>query len=347
MEGISRPLAQEVGSYTEGGEARAPSDRPFFTIVIPMFNRERFIGRALESCSRQTFGDWEAVVVDDCSCDGSAGVAARFPDSRVRLIRHEQNRGVCPARSSGVDAARGAWLIFLDSDDELVPGSLQVMYDAATRAASDVQRLVFSLTDEAGALSPQPPLANGVVWSYRQYVEWADQTTTRSDFMNCIRRSVFDSVSWPDGRALEALFHFDLARRFKTECRAEVTGIVHRDAQNHSRALNADLRLRAAADRAGATLRLLHSHGEALRAWAPKSFAGFLRDACVNSFMAGQWRSGINSALTLLRFRPFALSSWAALPLAISGRRGTARAIALKDRISRWQTAMRDRRSEG
>src|SRR5438105_12925547 len=101
---------------------------PYFTVVIPTFNRPQLLARALRGCLAQDFAGWEAIVVDDASDDRSAAAAAdivrAIGDPRVRLIRHEQNLGVCEARNTGSLAARGSWLLFHDDDDELVPGAL-------------------------------------------------------------------------------------------------------------------------------------------------------------------------------------------------------------------------------
>jgi len=77
---------------------------PYFTIVIPTFNRGHLLERALRSCLAQDFADWEAIVVDDASDDAhavsSTVVVSRLDDPRVRLICHKENRGVCEARNT-------------------------------------------------------------------------------------------------------------------------------------------------------------------------------------------------------------------------------------------------------
>src|ERR1039458_5800762 len=103
--------------------------RPYFSIVIPVFNREQEVQRALSSCLVQDFQAFEVVVVDDASTDNSATVVEGLQDQRVRLIRHAKNRGVCPARNTGVQAAAGEWIVFLDSDDELLPGCLKRCFE--------------------------------------------------------------------------------------------------------------------------------------------------------------------------------------------------------------------------
>src|SRR3984893_10316753 len=94
------------------------------SVVIPVYDRERELRRAVSSCLAQQAADFEVIVVDDGSRDRSAAVAAEYAGRGVRLIRHPENLGSSPARSSGIRAAAGEWIVRLDSDDELVAGAL-------------------------------------------------------------------------------------------------------------------------------------------------------------------------------------------------------------------------------
>jgi glycosyltransferase involved in cell wall biosynthesis len=105
-----------------------PKLTPLVSVVIPAYNRRDCIERAVASIQRQTHENWEALVVDDGSTDGTRGLVETLArrDSRIRLIRHERNRGAQAARNSGIDTARGEWIAFLDSDDTWLPQSLEV-----------------------------------------------------------------------------------------------------------------------------------------------------------------------------------------------------------------------------
>lgn len=94
------------------------------TVVIPAYNAERFIGDALASLTAQSAGDWECVVVDDGSSDGTAERAAATGDPRIRVVRQE-NGGVSAARNRGLELARGRFLLFLDADDRLHGSALE------------------------------------------------------------------------------------------------------------------------------------------------------------------------------------------------------------------------------
>jgi hypothetical protein len=90
---------------------------PRVSVIIPLFNKERWIIRALDSVRTQTFSDFEAIIVDDGSTDRGPDLAARYRDSRFRLIR-QPNGGPGPARNRGIAEAKGELLAFLDADDE-------------------------------------------------------------------------------------------------------------------------------------------------------------------------------------------------------------------------------------
>ena len=99
----------------------SPTTSPLFSVIIPVYNREGFIARAIESVLAQTFQDFELIVVDDGSTDQSAAIASRYP---ITLIR-QPNRGVSSARNAGIQASHGKIVAFLDSDDLWKPKKLE------------------------------------------------------------------------------------------------------------------------------------------------------------------------------------------------------------------------------
>ena len=99
---------------------------PLVSVVIPTYNRGRCIERAIESVVAQTHTDLEVIVVDDRSADDTVEVVEAYArkDSRVRLLKHDKRNGAQAARNTGINAARGDWIAFLDSDDEWLQDSL-------------------------------------------------------------------------------------------------------------------------------------------------------------------------------------------------------------------------------
>ena len=99
---------------------------PLVSVVIPMYNRERVIGRAVESVLQQTLSDFELIIVDDGSADNSCEVVESYDDSRIRLIRNTQNRGANFCRNVGIKESKGKYIAFQDSDDEWTTDKLEV-----------------------------------------------------------------------------------------------------------------------------------------------------------------------------------------------------------------------------
>lgn len=93
------------------------ANAPSISVVIPCFNQAEYLRHALRSVLRQTYADWEAIVVDDGSIDHTAQVVGDLNEGRIRYI-YQQNQGLSAARNTGVRHSQGKFLAFLDSDDE-------------------------------------------------------------------------------------------------------------------------------------------------------------------------------------------------------------------------------------
>lgn len=94
------------------------------SIIIPLFNKEKLIAKTLQSVFDQTFADYEIIMVNDGSTDGSESVVRSFKDSRIRLI-NQPNAGVSAARNRGIAEAKGEYVAFLDADDTWLPDYLE------------------------------------------------------------------------------------------------------------------------------------------------------------------------------------------------------------------------------
>lgn len=98
---------------------------PKFTIVIPLYNKENYIKNTLQSVIEQTFEDFEILIINDCSTDRSLEKAKRVSDKRIKIIAHEQNKGLSAARNTGIKAAKANYIAFLDADDLWKPTFLE------------------------------------------------------------------------------------------------------------------------------------------------------------------------------------------------------------------------------
>jgi hypothetical protein len=122
--------------------------KPEISVVVPACNAERFVEPCLAPVLAQMTPAHELVVIDDGSRDGTAqlveDVARRFPDAQVRLVR-QQNQGIAGARNRGVEEARGDYLLFLDADDMLRPGTLAAVGKVIAEQAPDVIAFDFNM----------------------------------------------------------------------------------------------------------------------------------------------------------------------------------------------------------
>ncbi|GEM_PF-935176 len=102
-----------------------------FSVVLPTYRVAQFVERVIISLQIQSFKAFEMIFVDDCGNDGSIDIVARYAerDPRIRIVTHEHNRGTYHARKTGVEHARGRYIIFLDPDDELDEHCLNQLYE--------------------------------------------------------------------------------------------------------------------------------------------------------------------------------------------------------------------------
>jgi glycosyltransferase involved in cell wall biosynthesis len=111
------------------------------SVIIPAFNAERYIGQALASVGSQTYQNWEILVTNDRSTDGTARVVAEFAQKTsqpVRVLEHERNLGPSAARNTAMRVARGDYIAFLDADDSWGPDHLESMCAALSSGSADL-----------------------------------------------------------------------------------------------------------------------------------------------------------------------------------------------------------------
>ena len=111
------------------------------SIIVPVFNVEKYLREAVNSVCEQTYPNWELLLVDDGSTDQSGDICDEYgqKDSRIRVF-HTVNRGVSCARNLGIDNARGHWISFMDSDDYLKKDCLET----SVRYSTGMEMVVYS-----------------------------------------------------------------------------------------------------------------------------------------------------------------------------------------------------------
>lgn len=129
-----------------GSAARAGAGSPEVTVLVPVYNVEKYLEQCLASLAAQGFGDFEALCINDGSTDGSRAIIQRFVDAdpRFRAI-DKPNSGYGASMNRGLAEARGRYVAILESDDFFEPDALAVLHDAAEKNGSDVVKADFNL----------------------------------------------------------------------------------------------------------------------------------------------------------------------------------------------------------
>lgn len=198
------------------------------SIVIPVYNAEKYLRKAVASALTQDFTDWELILVDDGSRDGSGALCDELAvsDSRIRVF-HTPNGGVTAARSFGVAQACGEWIAFVDADDTLLPSALTVML--AKSAGCDVVIGNKQIVTRSGATEE---VMNTVDAQLTPHDFLADLITNRvSQFITgrIFRRSLFEggTVSIPRELVMAEDFIMNVQLGNKASRVAVITDFVY------------------------------------------------------------------------------------------------------------------------
>ena len=169
---------------------------PKVSVVMPVYGVEDFVAAAVESVLAQRYSDFELLIIDDCSPDRSVEICQGYDDERIRIIRHEHNRGLAGARNTGVKNAQGEYLGFLDSDDLWTPDKLErhvAHLDANPDVGVSFSRSAF--IDEQGHETGyfQMPRLKNIEPSY-----YLCRNPIGNGSAPVIRREVFDAIRYTD-----------------------------------------------------------------------------------------------------------------------------------------------------
>lgn len=284
-------------------------DKRQFSIVIPLFNREREIVRALTSCLREMDQDFEIVVVDDASSDGSVAAVRPFlADPRIKLVINEINRGEWGARAAGVAKAQGRWIIWLDSDDEFLPGGLSSIKVAVEEHGTNFYRLGFEYLYDTGGSSPLPRASGPTILDLPGYVRWyAD--VERSDALWVTRRETFHVIPVPEGRNGHLLYAFGFNSTYRTLLLPILAGTVHTDSGNR---LSSAMSSYNVAERDKAEGRrtecdaLLKKYGPYILGVSPRAHRRLSRNRVFSTIVAGRRLAAVKNLLFHFRHHPSA-----------------------------------------
>lgn len=123
-------------------------EKPFFSIIMPVFNTEKYINKAIQSILNQTFKNFELILIDDCSNDKSYAICKNYidKDNRIKLLKNNSNLGVAKTRNIALGSISGKYLTFVDSDDYIEVNLLEVVYKLLVKEKIDF--LKYSCSEE-------------------------------------------------------------------------------------------------------------------------------------------------------------------------------------------------------
>ena len=123
------------------------------SIIIPVYNKVDYLDKCFESLFNQDYNSFECVAVNDGSTDDSGIICDKWASKEKRLrVIHTENGGVTAARRKGVELARGRYIVFVDADDELLPGALKKLYDTIEQTKAD--EVIARFRSQTGTESP-------------------------------------------------------------------------------------------------------------------------------------------------------------------------------------------------
>jgi glycosyltransferase involved in cell wall biosynthesis len=279
------------------------ADRPLVSVVIPAYNREQTILRAVGSVLSQDYAKLEVIVVDDGSSDNTSAVVEGIADPRVRLVV-QANAGVSAARNRGIAEARGELVAFLDSDDEWLPGKLSAQV-ALFRYGGPRLGLVYSGFEQVGADGrPELHEARHRGWIYRDLL--ARNVVTGCGSTAVFRREALAVVGGFD-TGVPANEDYDLvlrvARFFEADCVPTPAARYHDGAATADPAGPARVSRNLAANRASRAI-LLERYGDDMRR-AGVIHMFFIATAQRELYLAGTLARAIRAAAKALLSRPF------------------------------------------
>ena len=182
---------------------------PKISVIVPVYNVERYLGRCVDSILAQSYENLEVILVDDGATDSSGSICDDYAarDSRVRVI-HKENAGVCVARNTGLDwvydHSDSQWIFFHDNDDWIHPETLQRLYEAALEQNTRISICGYEMT-EGPDPEIHPEQLVPVAWTPKQfYLEHFVNATVC--WGKLYHRDVFEGKRYPPGKYIEDEF---------------------------------------------------------------------------------------------------------------------------------------------
>ncbi|MCQ2436800.1 MAG: glycosyltransferase [Clostridia bacterium] len=192
------------------------------SVIIPVYNMEDSIAAAVGSVCSQTYKDLEVIVVNDGSTDKTAAVLESLAadDDRIRII-HQQNGGVSNARNTGLAAATGEYISWLDGDDRMLPTAMETLMTAIVETGADMSLCNYENIDAGERLVRYERSETHIITGHEALIKQLQRDITQSLCFCLCPRNYFNGVHFPDGHLFE-----DVRNSFRMYLQADTVAIV-------------------------------------------------------------------------------------------------------------------------
>lgn len=172
-------------------------DAPLVSVIMPLYNCERFVGEAIESVQAQSMNDWELIIVNDCSNDGSMEIVDNYisADGRISVVQHEHNKGAAQARNTALRHVTGRYVAYFDSDDVWCPNKLEHQLAFMRGTSSTMCFTSYETIEEDGTLRNVVHVPEHI--DYRGFLK--NTITCSHTIMFDLNEVCIDTLFVPDG----------------------------------------------------------------------------------------------------------------------------------------------------
>lgn len=185
--------------------------KPIISIIVPVYNVEEYLDRCVESILKQTFTDFELILVDDGSPDNCPQMCDEWAkkDNRIKVI-HKSNGGLSEARNAGIEIVNTEWIMFVDSDDEVKIDALKTLLDIVIDNQCDIGCCSFGVIENNEYFDNKNSLEINI-YTNKDAMNWYSHSKYGYTAWNKIyKTTLFDSIRYPKGRIYE-----DVATTYK------------------------------------------------------------------------------------------------------------------------------------
>lgn len=174
---------------------------PTVSVIIPTYNREKLLPKAIDSIKKQTFQDFEIIIVDDASTDNTESLIKNLNDNRIKYYKLEKNSGQCIARNYGIKRAKGEFIAFLDSDDEWLPEKLKKQYDCFKKGPANLGS-VYCYPYSKDMIKNKTTLNRGAYYRGDIYNKFLEGFCPSTPSLFLIKKEALDKVNYFDEKLI-------------------------------------------------------------------------------------------------------------------------------------------------